>query len=327
MLATLAPAVFVVLWSTGFVVARAIAPYADPNLYLLARFGGTALLFAGAALVARVRWPTGRELGKHLFAGALLQGVYLGAGYWAVAQGLSAGAMALLGALQPLLTAALAARLFGETLSPRRWAGMGLGLAGVALVLAPKLGVAVHAGAGAAGAISSAASGGLAGSAGSHAPSWVVVTVAITAVCAITAGTLYQKTSLAQADIRSASAVQNLGAAIVAALLATALGEHRWVASTTLWVSLAWGVLMLSGVGLTLLVWMVRRGDAARATALLFLAPPLAALEGYIGFGETLLPVQIAGFALALAGVAIARRGDASRAEPARTAAGDRASC
>ncbi|TDV06750.1 DMT family transporter [Paraburkholderia caballeronis] len=298
MFASLAPAVFVVLWSTGFVVARAIAPYADPNLYLLARFGGTALLFAAAALVARAKWPTGRELGKHLLAGALLQGVYLGAGYWAVAQGLSAGVMALLGALQPLLTAAFAARLFGETLTPRRWTGMGLGLAGVVLVLAPKLGAAAKASAGAA----APANGG-------HAPGWLVVTVAIVAICSITAGTLYQKTSLAQADIRSASAVQNLGAAFVAALLASALGEHRWIASPTLWISLAWGVLMLSGAGVTLLVWMVRRGDTARATALFFLAPPLAALEGYVGFGETLLPVQIAGFAVALIGVSVARRG------------------
>jgi len=296
MFATLAPAVFVVLWSTGFVVARAITPYADPSLFLLARFSGAALLFAGAALVARVRWPRGREAGKHLLAGALLQGVYLGAGYWAVAQGLSAGVMALLGALQPLLTAALAARLFGATLSGRRWAGMALGLAGVVLVLAPKLAAASHARPAASPAFS-------------HAPAWLVVTVAIAAVCAITAGTLYQKTSLAKADIRSASAVQNFGAALVAALLATALGEERWIASPTLWFSLAWGVLMLSGAGVTLLVWMVRRGDAARATALLFLAPPLAALESYVGFGEKLLPVQIAGFALALVGVTIARRG------------------
>lgn len=294
--ASFVPAVFVVLWSTGFVVARAIAPYADPNLYLLARFGGTAALFACAALAARVRWPKGRDLVRHLFAGALLQGVYLGGGYWAVAQGLSAGVMALLGALQPLLTAAFAARLFGETLSPRRWTGMGLGLAGVILVLAPKLSAATKHAAGAA------------ASPGGHAPAWLVVAVAIASVGAITAGTLYQKTSLAQADIRSASAVQNFGAAVVAALLAVALGEQRWIASPTLWISVAWGVLMLSGAGVTLLVWMVRRGDAARATALLFLAPPLAALQGYIGFGETLLPIQIAGFAVALAGVSIARR-------------------
>lgn len=292
MLATFIAAVFVVLWSTGFVVARAITPFADPNLFLLARFGGTALLFALAARFARASWPRGGDLVKHLCAGALLQGVYLGAGYWAVAQGLSAGVMALLGALQPLLTAALAAPLFGERLSRRGWTGMALGLAGVALVLQPKL---------AAGAshVPHGAPGG--------APGWLVVGVSILAVGAITAGTLFQKTSLARADIRSASAVQNFGAAMVAALLALALGEHRWVASPTLWASLAWGIVMLSGIGVTLLVWMVRRGDAARATALLFLAPPLAALEGYIGFGETLLPVQLAGFAAALLGVLLAR--------------------
>lgn len=289
MFASLIAAVFVVLWSTGFVVARAITPYADPNLFLLARFGGTASIFVLAALAARAAWPGGRDFGKHLMTGALLQGVYLGAGYWAVAQGLSAGVMALLGALQPLATAAVAAPLFGERLSRRGWHGMALGLAGVILVLQPKL----------ASATPPAPHG--------NAPGWLVVLISVAAVGAITAGTLFQKTSLARADIRSASAIQNFGAALVAAALALALGEHRWIASTTLWASLAWGIVMLSGVSVTLLVWMVRRGDAARATALLFLAPPLAALEGYLGFGETLLPVQIAGFALALAGVLLAR--------------------
>jgi len=281
MFAALTPTLFVFLWSTGFVVARAIAPYTDPNLFLLARFGGTALLFTCVALAMRAPWPRAREIGKHLFAGALLQGVYLGAGYWAVAQGLSAGVMALLGALQPLLTAALAAPMFGERISLRRWQGMALGLASTGASFAS----------------------------GAHVSPLIVVLVSVLSIGAITAGTLYQKTSLAQADIRSASAVQNAGAAIVAALLALALGEHRWIASTTLWISLGWGIAMLSGAGVTLLVWMVRHGDAARATALLFLAPPLAALESWLLFRETLTPVQIAGFGVALAGVLLARRG------------------
>ena len=174
MFATLIAAVFVVLWSTGFVVARAITPYADPNLFLLARFGGTALIFALAALIARATWPAGRDFGKHLVAGALLQGVYLGAGYWAVAQGLSAGVMALLGALQPLATAAVAAPLFGERLSRRGWTGMALGLAGVVLVLEPKLT-----------ATTAAAPHG-------SAPAWLVVLISIAAIGAITAGTLFQ---------------------------------------------------------------------------------------------------------------------------------------
>ncbi|MBB2928975.1 drug/metabolite transporter (DMT)-like permease [Paraburkholderia silvatlantica] len=303
MLAAFAPTLFVFLWSTGFVVARAIAPYADPNLFLLARFAGTAALFTIVALVMRAPWPRGREIGKHLFAGALLQGVYLGAGYWAVAQGLSAGVMALLGALQPLLTAAVAARMFGERLPPRRWSGMSLGLVGVVLVLSPKLYAAMHA---AGGAIANAAAA--TAPTHAHANPLLVVVIAVVSVGSITAGTLYQKTSLAQADIRSASAVQNLGAAIVAAVLALVLGETRWIATPTLWFSLAWGIAMLSGAGVTLLVWMVRHGDAARATALLFLAPPLAALESWLLFGETLTPLQMAGFGVALAGVLLARR-------------------
>jgi drug/metabolite transporter (DMT)-like permease len=294
LLATIAAVTFVLLWSTGFVVARAITPFADPNLFLLARFSGTAILLALAAGFSRVKWPRGKDFVRHLCAGALLQGVYLSAGYWAVAQGLSAGVMALLGTLQPLLTAALAAPLFGERLSARGWAGMALGMIGVALVLEPKL-------------IGAALASGLPVTA-NHAPAWLVVMISLVSVGAITAGTLYQKSSvLATADIRSASAVQNLGAAVVAAILALALGEHRWLPSTQLFASLAWGIVMLSGAGVTLLVWMVRRGDASRATALLFLAPPLAALEGYLGFHETLLPTQIVGFTVALAGVLLAR--------------------
>jgi drug/metabolite transporter (DMT)-like permease len=291
MLSGLAAPVFVLLWSTGFIVARAITPYVDPNLYLFARFSGTSILFCAVALSMRARWPKGREALRHVFAGALLQGVYLGAGYWAVAQGLGAGIMALLGALQPLLTAAIAARLFGERLSRRAWCGLALGLIGVALVLAPKI----------------AANGAHAAPHGTL-PPWLVVMAGVLAIVAITAGTLYQKTSLASADIRSASALQNAGAALVAATLAVALGEHRFVPSATTWLALAWGVFMLSGVATTLLVWMVRRGDASRATALMFLAPPLAALESYAAFGETLGIVQLSGFALALAGVLLARK-------------------
>ncbi|KVD86508.1 multidrug DMT transporter permease [Burkholderia sp. ABCPW 14] len=286
--ASLVAAAFVALWSTGFIVARAIKPYADPNLYLLARFTGTALLYACVALAVRARWPARREWSRHLFAGALLQGVYLGASYWAVAQGLNAGVMALLGALQPLATAALAAPLFGERLSARGWLGMALGVAGVALVLAPKL-AAAHAAAG-------------------GAPAWAVVAIAVAAVASITAGSLYQKSSLAQTDLRTAVAVQNLGAALVAGAAALALGETRWHGAPALWFSLAWGIAMLSGVAVMLLMAMLRRGEAARATSLLFLAPPLAALQGYALFGETLGPLQIAGFAVALAGVTLARR-------------------
>ncbi|CAJ4439840.1 eamA-like transporter family protein [Burkholderia pseudomallei] len=179
-------------------------------------------------------------------------------------------------------------RQLSERLAARGWFGMALGIAGVALVLAPKLGDAP------------AAAG--------DAPAWAVVAIAIAAVGSITAGSLYQKTSLAKADLRIAVALQNLGAALVAGAAAVALGETRWHGAPALWFSLAWGIGMLSGVAVMLLMAMLRRGEAARATSLLFLAPPLAALQGYALFGETLVPLQLAGFALALAGVTLARR-------------------
>ncbi|KAB0655315.1 DMT family transporter [Burkholderia territorii] len=140
------------------------------------------------------------------------------------------------------------------------------------------------------------------------APAWFVVAVSILSVGSITAGSLYQKGKLAQNDLRTAVAVQNLGAAIVAAVFVVLLHETRWIGAPALWISLVWGVVFLSGGAVTMLMWMLRRGNAARATSLLFLAPPLAALQGYLLFGETLAAVQLAGFGLALAGVVLARR-------------------
>ncbi|NIF73939.1 EamA family transporter, partial [Burkholderia sp. Ap-962] len=192
MSALLAAAAFVALWSTGFIVARAIHPYADPNLYLLARFGGTALLFALIALASRARWPARREWGRQLLAGALLQGVYLGASYWAVAQGLPAGVMARRGAVEPRATAVCAVPLVGERLPARGGAGMALGVAGVALVLAPKR----------------AAPATAHGAAGASA---FTVLVAVLSIASITAGSLYQKSAVAQTDLRTAVAIQNAG--------------------------------------------------------------------------------------------------------------------
>jgi drug/metabolite transporter (DMT)-like permease len=133
------------------------------------------------------------------------------------------------------------------------------------------------------------------------------VLVAVLSIGSITAGSLYQKSAVARTDLRTTVAVQNFGAAVVAAGFALALGETRWLPSPTLWLSLAWGVAMLSGGAIVLLVWLLRHGGAARATSLMFLAPPLAALQGYALFGETLGATQLAGFAVALAGVALAR--------------------
>lgn len=285
MLRAAAPGLFVMIWSTGFVVARAIVPYADPSLFLLARFASMAALFGALALATGAGWPRGRALGGHLIAGALLNGGYMVGVYWAVAHGLAAGVIALFGSLQPLFAALLAIAFLGERVTGRAWAGLGLGVAGVALVIAPNL---------------------LATGPGAVSP--FVVAVGLLAIVSVTLGTVVQKTSLSATDILSASAVQGVGATLVATVVALALGETRWTSELELYAVLAYAVLVLSAGGTTLLVWMVRRDAATKTSALLFVVPPLTALEAYALFGETLLPVQFAGFAVALAGVLVVRR-------------------
>ena len=116
---------------------------------------------------------------------------------------------------------------------------------------------------------------------------------------------MLQKTSIATADIRASSVLQNCGATAVSGVLIVLLGESRLSWGITLWASLGWATLVLSGVGTLLLVWMVRRGRAANVTSLMLLAPPLAAIESHVLFGETLSGMQIVGFVIALGGVAL----------------------
>lgn len=280
--AALAATVFVLVWSTGFIVARGIAPRADPNLFLAARFA-----LCGAVLVALARrrglpWPGRGLVGRLLGIGALLQGVYLCGAFWAVGQGLQPGLMALIGALQPPLTAALAVRFHGESLGGGARLGIALGVGGVALAVWPHDALAPV-----------------------GAP---VLLAACASVAAITAGTLLQKGAVASVPIVTSSAIQNAGAFVVAATLATLLGEDRLPADAATLGLLLYAVAGLSLGGTTLLLWLVRGGSVTRATSLFFLVPPLAALMAWWLFDDALEPRQIAGFAVASAGVYLARR-------------------
>lgn len=283
-------ALFVLIWSTGFIVAKAVAPVADPNLFLTVRCLIAGALYLVLALVGRVAWPSRREVPRHMLAGMLLQGGYLGGTYWAVGRGLAPGIMALIGALQPLLTALLAIVVLREIPTRRTWAGLLLGVTGVALVLVPGLEAR-----------------------GSGALSTEVLVVAMLAVLSLTAGSVLQKTSIAAADLRVSSVLQNAGAALLVGVLAAVRGETRWVAGVTLWATLAWASLILSGLGTLLLVWMIRRGRAANVASLLLLAPPLAAAESFILYDDRLTLIQIAGFAIALLGVFLCNPAQQSR--------------
>jgi drug/metabolite transporter (DMT)-like permease len=212
----------------------------------------------------------------------LLQGVYLCFSYFAITNGMPAGLMALLGSLQPVFTA-LFVVMTGTRLSARVWVGLGIGIAGVACVLAPKLNA------------SSADS-----------LSFLAVGAALFSVVGVTAGALLQKW-LEPIDLRAAASIQNLGGAAVALLMTLFVGSTHWDGSLTLWAALSWSVIVASIIGTTLLVWMLRHGDATKVTALILLVPPLASIQAYFFFNETLFTVQFVGIGLALIGVLLAR--------------------
>ena len=295
MIALVASVLFVLIWSTGFIVARATVPHGAPELILSVRLTLTALLLGLIALKAGQRLPPGKRLRLHLVAGAMLHGLYLTVSWWAVYHGMPAGIMSLLGALQPLMVAVASVALMGERLPGRAWAGLAIAILGVGCVLMP--------------AIERSGVGGIP----------VLPAVAgLLAVIAMTGGTLIQRGTISGDGIWISGAVQNAGGAMVAIMAAATVGEVRWDNAPLLWIGLGWSVLGLSAGGLSLLVWLVRTQGPTRMSMLLLLVPPLAAIEAWALFGERLGPVQVAGFALALAGVLLGRsQGRQPVAEPA----------
>lgn len=284
MFGIVASILFVLIWSTGFIVARAVVPHGAPELILAVRLSATALLLGGAALYARQAWPRGKRLRLHLAAGAMLHGLYLTASWWAVGRGMPAGIMSLLGSLQPLMVAVASVALLGDRLPGRAWAGLAIAIGGVACVLLPAL---ERSGTGAIGL--------------------VPVVAGVAAIVAMTGGTLIQRGQIAGDPILMSGAAQNLGGALVAIAATLIVGEYRWDNAPILWIGLGWSVLGLSAAGLSLLVWLVRHQGPTRMSMLLLLVPPLAAIEAWLLFGERLAPVQIVGFLLALGGVLLGR--------------------
>jgi drug/metabolite transporter (DMT)-like permease len=278
------PWVFVVLWSTGFVGARLVVGDADPLAVLTVRFALAALCALAIVLVTRARWMGWRMAGHVGIVGVLLHGVYLGGVFWPIAEGLPAGVSALIVGLQPIVTACLVGALLGERVARLQWIGLGLGLAGIALVLWERLAI---------GGVSLAS-----------------VAVSFVALAAITAGTLYQKRFCTGVPIWPAAVVQYAAATVVVGIGTVAFEEFRieWTAKVI--GGLAYMVLVLSIGAVSLFMLVIRRSSAAQTASLLYLTPPLAALEAYLVFGEELRVLAIAGLVVAALGVFLVVRND-----------------
>lgn len=275
------PGLFVVLWSTGFVGARYAMPHAEPFTFLALRFAIACLILAPAAALVKEGWP-GKRLALHaMIAGSLIHGVYLGGVFFAIRHGLSAGIAALIVGLQPILTAVLAGSLLGETIRPRHWLGLAVGLLGVFLVVLPKIQVGSGLGP-------------------------VTLVPAVIAAVAISVGTIWQKRFVGSVDLRVGTALQYLGA-LVPVTLASLLFETRSIDWTGEFVfALGWLVIVLSIGAVFLLLFLIREGAVSAVTSLMYLTPGVTAVMAYLLFGETLTPLQLVGMALAGLGVAAA---------------------
>jgi len=280
-----APALFVLMWATGFIVARLSAPHASPLWFLVVRFFLAGSLLFAIALLRKARFPAGRQAAHAAVAGALIHGGYLGPIYWAVAHGMPAGVSALIVGLQPLLTAFIASLMVGEIITPRHWLGLVVGILGVTLVIVPKLSLA---------------------STGGITPLTTLVNLAGTV--AISLGTVYQKKFATGMDLASGGVWQYLGATIVVALGAATLETFRFDGSFNAWFALSWSVLVLSIGAISLLMLLIRHGDVARVSGLIFLVPAVSAAMAYVLFDESLTPVQILGMAVCAAAVLIVTR-------------------
>jgi drug/metabolite transporter (DMT)-like permease len=279
------PALFVFLWSTGFIGAKYGLPYAEPLSFLLIRYALVVTLMTLAAWVTRARWPIDLRVWFHLaVAGGLIHGVYLGGVFIAISQGLPAGIVSLIVGLQPLLTAMLATLVLSEAVYGRQWVGLVLGILGTGLVLAGRMDGQFTL------------------------TEFAPVVPALGALLGITLGTLYQKRFCPHFDWRTGAVVQFLAAAVLTLPIALTYEGFRVSFTGEFVFALGWLVLVLSLGAISLLNYLIRSGSAVNVASLFYLVPPVTALIAWALFGETLPTMSLIGLFVAVTGVALVRK-------------------
>lgn len=281
----LAPWIFILIWSSGFVVAKFAFAAGDSLYFLSLRL----LLAAGILYLITLALKQPRRLDRaqvvaSLAIGLTLHGLYLGGVWYAIELGAPAGLSSVITSLQPVLVSLLAVHLFAEPLTYRQLAGLLAGLGGVILVVLPKL----------------------TGSDGFTAQS---LSFLITALIGSTAATIIQKRFGASLPLMMGTTYQFLSAGVVLLAFSVAIGRTRFeITASSIW-TMAWAVLITSIAAVLLLLWLLNHGSAAKVSSLLYLVPPMAVLQGFILFQEKVSPVGIFGIALTAIGVALVIKG------------------
>lgn len=271
-----APALFVALWSTGFVATKYVIHNAEPLSYLAIRMAVVVGLMAVIVAIARPKWPDRVGVWHSVVAGILVHGFYLGGTAVAIAHSIPAGLSALIPGLQPILTSTLANRWLGERVTRLQWVGLLIGLGGVVLILHNRS---------------------ISGDAGIG---WLASCVSLVS---ITIGTLYQRRYCNAIDWRAGNLVQFVAVTILFGAAAW-LFENRivhWTLEFTL--ALAWLAVVLSIGSIGLLYWLLRRQAATSVASLFYLVPAVTSLMAYVLFDERLDALAIAGMAACAAAV------------------------
>jgi drug/metabolite transporter (DMT)-like permease len=276
-----APAVFVVLWSTGFVGTKYVLAGAEPLTYLAVRMALAALLMGAIAAIYRPKWPKGADVIHSAIAGILVHGLYLGGTSVAIYHSVPAGLSALIPGLQPILTSTLANRWFGERVTPLQWTGLLMGLAGTLIVLHGRS---------------------LSGDAGWG---WLATCVAL---ISITLGTLYQKRYCSRIDWRAGNFIQFVSAGLLCALGAWLFETRVIVWNREFIFGLAWLVVVLSIGSIGLLYWLIRHSAATQFASLFYLVPGVTAIMAYVLFDERLDMLSIAGMVICAAAVLLVNK-------------------
>ena len=282
-----APIIFVLLWSTGFTGIRYGIPYAPPFTFIAVRMAFASILLALIALVITKRFardlPT---IGKSALVGLTIHGAYLGGCFYGVKQGMPAGITALICSLQPVLVSIFSSLFFGEKLSSRKWLGLGLGLAGLVMVIAPKL-----------------------ESSGDQALPTAGVIAVFIALLGGTSGTLLQKKFGAGVEVLSGTSWQYVATGILMAVLALTFEDGQSITWNGSFIfSLIWLIVALSIGAILILYYLLARSSAASVSSLYYLVPAVTAVEAYFLFGEKVGLVTAIGTLVTIAGVALVVR-------------------
>ena len=273
------PFLFVFLWSTGFIGAKYALPFIEPFYLLFIRMLWTIAVFLLLCVILRVQWPTWQQAGHQMVTGLLLHGLYLGGVFAAIKAGMPAGISAIVVGIQPLLTALVGWRLFGENLLPRQWLGLTLGLVGVSVVVLTTRDYDQTA---------------------LTLPALVAIIIAL---FAISMGTIYQKRFGGGVNLVAGSLWQYVSTALFMGILAYSFETRIVVWDLQLILALAWLVLGLSVSAILLLMYMIREGEAAKVASYFYLVPAATSIEAWLLFNESLPLLAVAAMGLTVAGV------------------------